>query len=374
MALEPEMRPPDDPVDPAGQVASAREEYHCPACGAEAHWNPAKQRLVCPFCGTDSPATLQTRGVTTVIVEHDLPATLRSIPDSARGWQAQKISVRCQSCRAISVFSPENIGRNCEFCGSSALVPYEQVKDPFRPESLLPLTIAESRAREIIRAWYGRQWLAPNAFKARALTDTVRAIYLPYWTFDAKVDARWTAQAGDYYYVRQGKNMVRHVRWYPAAGELSHVFDDELVCASMGVTPSLLRAVEPFPTTALIPYDAGYLSGWTVERYQIDLIAAAERSRQMMDAQLRELCAAEVPGDTHRNLVVDATYRDQTFKHILTPVWLLTYTYGATNFQVVVNGVTGRIAGTRPWSWIKIALLVILAVIVFALFAIVSQD
>ena len=77
-------------------VAVAREKFHCPACGAEAHWNAAKQALVCPFCGTASPAVLQTRGAETVIVEHDLAAALRSLPAGARGWLAEKTSARCQ--------------------------------------------------------------------------------------------------------------------------------------------------------------------------------------------------------------------------------------------------------------------------------------
>ena len=248
-------------------------------------------------------------------------------------------------------------------------MPYEQVKDAFRPESLLPLKISEPQARDLIRAWYGRQWFAPNAFKRKAMMDTARAIYLPYWTFDAKADARWTAEAGDYYYVQQGKQRVRHVRWYPASGALSHAFDDDLVCASTGVHGGMLRGIEPFPTTELVPYDPGYLAGWTVERYQIDFIAAAERSRQQMDETLRRLCEAQVPGDTHRNLVVDATYSNQTFKHILAPIWLLTYVYRGTSYQVVVNGVTGRIAGSRPWSWIKIALLVLVALAVAAIIA-----
>ena len=34
---------------------SALEKHECPACGAQAEWNPAKQKLVCPFCGTESP-------------------------------------------------------------------------------------------------------------------------------------------------------------------------------------------------------------------------------------------------------------------------------------------------------------------------------
>ena len=368
---------PDQSTDAQGfdaPVATARAEYHCPACGAEAHWNPGKQRLICPFCGTESPATLEVRDGKTLIVEHDLAAALRSIPDSARGWKAEKIQVRCQSCQAISVFSPDKVGKNCEFCGSASLVPYEQVKDAFRPESLLPLKIAEPQARDLIRAWYGRQWLAPNAFTRLALTDTVHAVYLPYWTFDAKVDAHWTADAGHYYWIKVGKNTVRQVRWTPAAGDLSHTFDDELVCASVGVSRARLQQVEPFPTNELVPYDAGYLAGWTVERYQIDLVAAAERARQVMEATLRDLCAAQIPGDTYRDLVVQANYHDQTFKHILAPIWLLSYTYGATSYQVLVNGVTGRISGSRPWSWIKITLLVLVALIIVLTIAILSQN
>lgn len=345
-------------------VATARQKFQCPACGGEAHWNPGRHALICPYCGTESPAELLERDDTTVILEHDLVAALRAIPDEARGWLAEKTAVQCQSCRAISVFDSTKISRSCEFCGSTALVPYEQVKDAFRPESLLPLKIAEPRARELIREWYGRQWLAPNAFAKKALTDTVKGLYLPYWTFDAKVFARWTAESGHYYYERRNNKTVRRVRWSPAAGELSHVFDDDLVCASRGVHEGLLRSVEPFPTTSLVPYDAGYLSGWMVERYQIDLIAASTKSRAQMEAALRVMCARQVPGDTHRNLVVSPTYSDQTFKHILAPVWLLSYVYRGKSYQVVVNGVSGSIAGERPWSWIKIALLVLLAAIV----------
>lgn len=348
----------------AETVADAREEFHCPACGAEAHWNPAKHALICPFCGSESPASLQTRGADTVIVEHDLVAALRNVPDEARGWQAEKTAVRCQSCQAISVFDPDKVAKRCDFCGSAQIVPYTQVKDSFRPESLLPLRISESQARDSIRAWYRRQWFAPNKLKARALTDTAKGVYLPYWTFDAAAHARWTADAGQYYYAREGGKQVRRVRWTPASGELSHVFDDELVPASKGVDAGRLRSVEPFPTTGLIPYDAGYLAGWVVERYQIDLVTAAARSREQMEAELRQLCAAQVPGDTHRNLDVRATFTEQRFKHILVPVWLLSYTYGATSYQVVVNGVTGRIAGGRPWSWVKIALLILAVLIV----------
>ncbi len=349
----------DPTPSPDASVATARDKYHCPACGGEANWNPTKQALVCPFCGTESPAELQKRGDTTVIVEHDLGAALRSIPDDQRGWKAEKKSVRCQSCQAISVFDPAKVGQRCDFCGSASLVPYEQVKDVFCPESLLPLKISEPQARDLIRNWYQRRWFAPNKLRTKALTDTAKGVYLPYWTFDAKAHAHWTAESGRY-----TDRDRKHVRWTTASGDVDHVFDDDLVGASRGVNQSYLRSVEPFPTNSLIPYDPGYLAGWTVERYQIDLVAAATMSRTQMEATLRALCAKQIPGDTHRNLDVHSAFTEQKFKHILVPVWLLTYTFRAKSYQVLVNGVTGKISGGRPWSWIKISLLIMVVLII----------
>ena len=349
--------------------AIARQKFSCPACGAEAQWNPAKKALICPFCGTVSPAQIElTPGGEEVIKEHDLVAALRSIPDDKRGWQAKKMSVRCQSCQAISVFDPARIGQRCDFCGSSALVPYEDIKEAFSPESLLPIKIAETGVREMIRQWYGSRWFAPNKLKDRAMTDTVHGIYIPYWTFDAQVHADWMAESGYYYYVTEtyrdanGNTQTRQVqkiRWEPSAGSLDHFFDDEMVPASRGVQEKMLRGVEPFPTKELVAYNPGFLSGWVVERYQIDLVAAAQRARAQMDSELQQMCAAQVPGDTHRNLQIAADYSGQTFKHILVPIWMLTYDYGARNFQVVINGYTGAMAGRYPKSWLKITLAVL---------------
>ena len=360
------------------QPVTAQAKYSCPACGAEAHWNPAKQALACPFCGTTAPGKLEsnTRG-NLDIVEHDLVKALRGITDDHRGWQAQKTSVKCQSCQAISVFDATRIGQRCDFCGSNALVPYEQIKESFTPESLLPLKISESRVRDLIRKWYGEVWFAPNKLRPVALTDQVKGVYLPYWTFDARVRADWRAEAGHYYYTTEQfrdsagsfrTREVRHVRWQPASGSLQHFFDDELVAASRAIESHHLRAIEPFPTNDLVSYNSGYLSGWVVERYQIDLVTAAQHSRERMDSQLKRMCAARVPGDTYRNLHVQADYSGQTFKHILAPVWLLTYSYGPRTYHVVVNGVSGAISGDYPKSWVKIFFTVLCVLLLASIF------
>ncbi len=126
---------------------------------------------------------------------------------------------------------------------------------------------------------------------------------------------------------------------------------------------SLLEQVEPFPSQELVPYDKAYVSGFVVEHYQIVLVDAAQAAVDSMTRRLREMAASQVPGDTHRNLHIHPSFSGRTFKHILVPVWLLTYNFSNKPFQVVVNGYTGRMAGDYPKSIWKILFLVLLAII-----------
>ncbi len=343
----------------------ALEKHTCPACGAQAEWNPTTQALVCPFCGTASPYTLDRE--TGKVVELDLVTTLRDLPDDERGWLTARRSVQCRSCRAVMVFDPARVGQNCEFCGSPALVDYEEIRAPLRPQGVLPFRIDGSRVRDDIRRWWGSKWLAPGRLARAALVDTVHSLYIPYWTFDARAHCPWQAEAGYHYYVtvsRGGKPArQRRTRWEQASGAIDHVFDDEPVPGTQGLPLDLLRQVEPFPTQEVVPYDTAYLSGHVVEHYKVVLVDASKRSQEQMHATLRQLCASQVPGDTHRNLRIAPSYSGRTFKHVLVPVWLLSYDYGARAYQVIVNGYTGRIAGQYPHSAWKIALLVLLALV-----------
>jgi hypothetical protein len=356
---------------------SALEKHACPACGAQAEWNPGKQMLVCPFCGTESPYVIDRE--TGKVIELDLAAALRELPEDERGWQTERRSVQCQSCRAVMVFDPSRVGQNCEFCGSPALVDYQEIKSPIRPQGVLPFKIDRNRIRDDIRGWWRGKWFAPGRQAPAALVDTAHSLYIPYWTFDARAHCPWEAEAGYYYYVgvegrdSQGNRVVRQerrVRWEPASGVVDHAFDDDPVPGTQGLPMDLLRQVEPFPTQDVVPYDTAFLAGHVVEHYKVVLLEAAERSQQQMLATLERLCAAQVPGDTHRNLRIFPTFSGRTFKHVLVPIWLLTYTYGAKAFQVIANGYTGKIAGKYPlsvWKVLFVILVVLILVIILAL-------
>ena len=196
------------------------------------------------------------------VVELDLVEALRELPDEERGWQTERRSVQCQSCQAVMVFDPARVGQNCEFCGSPALVDYQEIKAPIRPQGVLPFRIDTSRVRDDIRRWWRSKWLAPGRLAKAALVDTVRSLYIPYWTFDAQVHCPWTrrpvttTREGRRAATRKGRPVMRperRVRWEPASGVVDHFFDDEPVPGTQGLPIDLLRQVEPFPTQEIVP-------------------------------------------------------------------------------------------------------------------------
>jgi hypothetical protein len=135
------------------------------------------------------------------------------------------------------------------------------------------------------------------------------------------------------------------------------VFDDELVCASIGVRArACCGRSSRFRRRSSSRTTRATLAGWTVERYQIDFVAAAETARQVMEATLRD-CARRSARRHASQFGREANYHDHTFKHILAPIWLLTYTYGRHHYQVLVERRHGRIrargrgAGSRSPCW-----------------------
>lgn len=318
------------------------------------------------------------------VAERDLAGALATVtPEAEQQFQQQRRTVQCQSCRAIMTYEADRVGQNCEFCGSPALVAYDDIKAPVKPEGVLPFRIDRSRVRDDIRNWWRSKWLAPGRLAKTALVDTVKSVYIPYWTFDASAHCPWDADAGYYYYVNvegrdsKGNAVVRQerrVRWEHAAGVIDHVFDDDLVPGTTGVSTALLKQIEPFPTGECVPYDTAFLSGHVVEHYQVALTEAAQDSEAQMRAVLEQLCAQQVPGDTHRNLVIHPTFSGRTFKHLLVPIWLLVYMFGSKSYQVVVNGYTGRMAGKYPYSPWKIAVLILIAIAILSLIVLSNSN
>lgn len=345
--------------------------HPCTGCGAKLEFAPGQNALQCPYCGErnviEAAAAAQD--------ELDYAAYLANAAGNEATMERQ--TVNCPGCGAASQFPPNVAADRCAFCAAPLIAADAYARRTIRPRALLAFEIGESAAKARFGAWIDGLWFAPNALKeVRRAATGLKGIYLPYWTYDAASDTPYQGERGDHYlvtesYVENGVEKTRQVqrtRWSDCAGEVRLDFDDVVVPATTSLPHEILDKLAPWKLADLRPYREDYLSGFTVEAYQVGLEPGFALARQGMEAEIRQAIARDIGGDEQRIHRMSPHFRAITFKHILLPVWLSSYRYGGKTWRFVVNGQSGEVQGERPWSAWKIALAALAAILILIVF------
>lgn len=349
------------------------QQFPCRQCGAKLTFHPGAQALSCPYCGHQEAIAAGDAP----IVEVDLAEGLsRAHRAKTSDWLARGFEVQCAGCGARAVVDKQS--DHCAFCGSPRITPIEGTEVAVVPASLLPFKVDERAAASAFRTWVASRWLAPNDLTKRARHQGMDGVYVPFWTYDSKTSTRYAGQRGDHYWETesitdaQGKRQtvrVMKTRWRPAAGMVRVPFDDILVCASKSLPRALIESLEPWDLRSLVAYQPHYLSGFTSERYGVSLEDGFQRAEERMEPIIDDAIRRDIGGDVQRIVRRHIEHRETTFKHILLPLWVSSFRYGDRVFRIVVNARTGETAGERPWSAVKITLLVLVALLTIAVIA-----
>ncbi len=357
------------------QATAKGESWRCQNCGAQVIFDPPSQKLKCSHCGTGREVPPDPN--VSAVVEHPLADGLSLATKGLGVNQTDEPKVsRCQECGANVVFAGGKLAAKCTFCGSAKVLLQSENVNAIRPESLLPFAIDKPSANKLFGTWLGKLWFRPSDLKLLAKVQEVNGVYVPFWTFDAHAESRWRAEAGHWYYETEEyetqengetvtrERKVRRTRWQSASGSRADDYDDVLVCASKGLPRDLAAKIRTFNTHELRPYAPGFLAGWSAEEYAVDLEAGYVEAEQIMAIEQQKRCDSDVPGDEHRGLQVDSRFFDQTWKHMLLPLWIAAYRYNDKVYRFLVNGQTGEIVGKAPWSVVKIALFTLFWIVV----------
>ncbi len=338
--------------------------YYCENCGGVMEFDAASQSLKCPNCGTE----IKIKNDKKKIVEHSLTRhAMQTITASEKKSQ----TMICKGCGAKIEVAANSTATSCPYCGSKYVLADKQ-EDAIIPDGVLPFQIDRNRVGDLFRKWLKGRWMAPGELKHLYQQEKLQGIYLPYWTFDAKADAHYTAQGGRRRTVTRkgpdGKTVQETVvDWYPTSGSIRHFFDDVLIPASKSLKRNLLDRVGSFGLTQVASYSPEYFSGYNAEVYTVDLDDAHSDARQYMEFNLEEMARQDVLRryDEVRGVSVRASYSDETYKHVMLPVYATAYTYKGKKYHVLINGQSGRVEGDYPKSPAKIIAIIlgILAVI-----------
>lgn len=342
-------------------------KFDCSGCGADLVFEPGTSSLTCPYCGQEN--TIQRSAE--VVEELDFEEFLRKA--SALQQTQEVLTVKCPSCSAETTLPPNVTSDTCPFCGTGLVASAGHSTKLLKPKGVLPFTLTQQEGRQKVTAWINSRWFAPNRLKAEAEKDKLlKGMYLPYWTYDCGTTSNYSGERGQHYTVsetvtvngRQETRQVQKTRWYSAAGTVHVDFDDVLVLGSHSLPKKYAGALEPWDLDQLVPYQEEYLAGFRTESYQVTLEQGFVEAKSIMAPQIEGECRRDIGGDEQRVHSVNTSYTDITFKHILLPVWIGAYRYGGKVYQFQVNARTGEVQGTRPYSWIKITLFVLMILIV----------
>ena len=145
------------------------------------------------------------------------------------------------------------------------------------------------------------------------------------------------------------------------------MFENVLVVATNSLPKKSLRKLEPWDLSALIPFEPKYLLDCKAEVYSIEVQLGFKNAQKIMQEEINRSIKRNIGGDHQRINSQDTNYNDINFKHILLPIWLMTYRYHNKVYRFMINGSTGKAHGERPYSWIKITLVVLLLIAVIGL-------
>ena len=382
---------------------SNQYRYPCQNCGASLEFAPGQHSLLCPYCGhaqqiddaarpsalpkvgTSAGPALQWDASRKYAGLSELPLAQGLALDQDSDLAQAVRTMSCPNCGAKIEIADETHASTCPFCATPIVMDATTTR-MIRPQGVLPFVWTQDQAQAALEQWLHGLWFAPSGLTAYARRGRkMDGVYSPFWTFDASTRSRYAGARGDYYYEtvwvtrevngrsQQVAEQVRKTRWHNVQGQVGRNFDDVLVLASTSLPRRITDALTPWDLSQLTPYRPEYLAGFLAESYTVPLSDGHDIARQEMAAVIAMDVRRDIGGDEQRITDIQTRHDDETFKHILLPIWTAAYRYNGKSYRFVVNGQSGRVQGERPWSIWKIALAVLLALVLLGGLLLVSE-
>ncbi len=362
---------------PESTTKKSELKKSCINCGAELLYAPGTTELKCEYCGHSETISPSENG----FEELELKKYLSEMGGQSHSEEITML--RCKNCGASQHVEENYKSLHCVYCTMPLIVDDIYKEDWIIPGAVLPFQIDQKKAFQVFKNWVSKLWFAPNKLKKASLDpQNTKGLYSPYWTFDANLFASYTGQRGQYYYVTKtvgsGKNRrtvtERRTRWYPASGTISGFIDDTLTKASKQRTGVIPKKISRWDLKLLQPFDSSFLSGFITEKYTISLkdghLESEKEARKIADRWARR----DIGGDTQRVSSIDMKLSNETFKHILLPVFISAYRFNGKRYNFFVNGQSGTISGQRPYSFWKIFFFILSIIAVITIIVLLLQE
>lgn len=344
-------------------------DYKCPSCGGAIQFDSHSQKMKCPFCSSEiNVDALKSQDET---LDSEAPDTMDWSIKPGSEWEESEIEnmmlYTCRSCGGEIVGDKTLAATSCPFCDNKVVIA-SQFKGDLKPDFVIPFKLDKRAAKDGYFKHLKGKFFLPKVFKEENHIDEIKGLYVPFWLFDAEVDAavRYKATTVDtwsdsnYYYTR--------TNYYSVYRAGSVAFDYVPVDGSTKMDDDLMESVEPYHYNEMIDFKTAYLAGYLADRYDVNANESITRANQRIKRSTEDVFASTVVGYT-TVVPVNSSIQLQNgqARYALCPLWLLNTTWNGKRYVFAMNGQTGKFVGNLPMDYKKVVLTFLLIFIVTAL-------
>ena len=327
---------------------SAVLDYKCPNCSGAIAFDSASQQMECPFCGASfTMDSLKAMDENLVTRQQAL-----NWDNQSSAWnegETEGMAVYgCQSCGAEIVADATTAATQCPYCDNN-IVMKGQFAGALRPDAVIPFKLDKQAAKAALNKHLQGKRLLPKVFKDQNHIDEIKGVYVPFWLYDADMDAslrykatqvrKWSSGNYDYtetstFYVDRGGKVA---------------FDRVPVDGSSKMADDLMESIEPFDWKDAVDFQTAYLAGYLADKYDVGIEESTPRANERIRRSTEDAFAATVTG--YSSVIPEGGYANLTngtVRYALYPVWLLNTTWKDKKFTFAMNGQTGKFVGDLP--------------------------
>ena len=314
---------------------SELKDFKCPNCSGALEFDTKTQKLRCPYCeGTFDPEIFDEG--TNFKVENEV-------------WNDENIKVySCHSCGGTIMADEQTAATSCPYCGNPVVM-VSNVSGMFKPKKIVPFMLDKKQAKAKYLEHLKGKTLLPKEFTNEATIDEIKGIYVPYWLFDGKANARMWFDATRVRYYTEGEYDCKETSYYKLFRSGSVRFKDVPVDASSKVNDEIVESIEPFDISQAKDFNDTYLAGYLADKYDIEIPESREKANSRINNSTAALFASTTPG---YNSVFPSgssiSINEGNQEYVMLPVWLLNVKYQDKLYTFAMNGQTGKFVGNLP--------------------------
>lgn len=331
--------------------------FKCPCCGAALVFDGVSQTLDCASCGNSfevetlkqlDECTDATAKESKFDWEHYEPRSYE--PDG----EIDLASYSCPSCGA-EIAGDNNLGATvCPYCGNSTIVK-RNFEGTLRPDYIIPFKTDKNGAMRAFENARANAPFLPKEFKDKRVVEKMTGVYVPYWMFDCDCEASAVFNATRVSAWSDGRFDYIKTDFYKLIRAGNIGFTNIPVDASSKTDNRYMEGVEPFDCGAAVDFNAGYLSGYLADRYDVSADDSIERANERVKNTAAGILNGTAAG-LYATIIPESSrvsFSGGKIRYSLLPVWMLNIKYMDKMYKYVINGQTGKVSGEFPTSKAK---------------------